>query len=752
MLAVLPLAAQNDDLAKLRQKIEPYVCRTDTAADWLLSRLQMFWKTHATEVFINGEAFSHPGGEAAPVATVKMDGTRGTASDYSLPQLEDVVPYDDDEAGSATCINKKSGRMERAHLSKTGRGIGTLNRRILGIARDAAKVYAATGEERYAKAALGVFDTYMKGIYYRAVPFDLNHGHQQTLVGMTTFEVIHEDAVNETTEIYQLLGDYITADRNIYEDAFRKWADNIVANGVPHNNWNLIQADFLARIAMALQDNTHYADGHGRQYYLDCIVNRSSIRQWSMKRMADRCFSGEGIWYESPGYSTGTVSDFMVMANRLHRDAGIDLFEEIPILRKAARAMAQYLMPNRMIAGFGDTHPNHLTTKGIEAFIEYAGRIGNKELLAEMKDLLQAVSPDAADEEIERFVSPSFYAPNVSWIAMRSGMNKQHDLMISLNASFGNHQHANGISLELYGKGYVLAPDGGIGKNLYGGLDYAEYYSQFPAHNTVCVNGISSYPAMGSHHPFRVVERHDTWTCVEFTEPETGALQQRTCALVKTSDSGGYYIDIFRSRVGEGEEEFHDYFYHNLGQQMTLTDNDGGDLGLQPTEELAFAGGHLNAYSYIYNKEAATTARDVCATFTTTDERDGRQIFMKMWMQGEPDRTVFRALSPVNMEYERIKDMPYKVIGQPVLTYVARQYGEAWNHPFVSILEPSDTGEPSEIESVTYFKPKSKDTSAQGICVKLLDGRTHYIFSSATGAKMSYQGMKAKGRLEIKEL
>lgn len=62
--------------------------------------------------------------------------------------------------------------------------------------------------------------------------------------------------------------------------------------------------------------------------------------------------------------------------------------------------------------------------------------------------------------------------------------------------------HANGISMELYGKGYVLGPDAGIGLYLYSGLDYAEYYSQFPSHNTVCVDGISSYPVMKSNHSF----------------------------------------------------------------------------------------------------------------------------------------------------------------------------------------------------------------------------------------------------------
>lgn len=45
----------------------------------------------------------------------------------------------------------------------------------------------------------------------------------------------------------------------------------------------------------------------------------------------------------------------------------------------------------------------------------------------------------------------------------------------------------------------------------------------------------------------------------------------------------------FRSRKEKGGDKMHDYFYHNLGQTLTLTAADGTDLNLQPTEELAFA-------------------------------------------------------------------------------------------------------------------------------------------------------------------
>jgi len=57
--------------------------------------------------------------------------------------------------------------------------------------------------------------------------------------------------------------------------------------------------------------------------------------------------------------------------------------------------------------------------------------------------------------DINDYVTPTFYAPNASWLVQRNGMDKRHSLMIAQNASEGNHMHANGISMELYGKGIV---------------------------------------------------------------------------------------------------------------------------------------------------------------------------------------------------------------------------------------------------------------------------------------------------------
>ena len=573
-----------DVFDKLRERTEKYTDLTATRPDWLLSRLAMYWKSHATEVYIKGETFDHAGGEKAPYPTVRYTGTRGTAATHGRPRLADIVPYDDDDNGNVTfCNNALPDRpMESVHPSKTGRNIESLNCEILGIARDAAFLYWMTEEEKFAKLAAGVFDTYMTGIYYRNVPVDLNHGHQQTLVGLTSFEVIHEDALHIAVPLYDFLYDYLKANypqkMEIYAGAFKKWADNIIANGVPHN------------VGLVLEDNKAYADGKGREYYIDYVMNRSSIRQWSLTRLAEYGFDSKtGIWAECPGYSSVVINDYANFVNQFDNNLRYDLVKAMPVLSKAVATTPQYLFPNRMICGFGDTHPGYLNTNFFVRMIQNAQANGKKEQEDYFTALLKCLNPGAGNEKVEKknvrvsvnsffedkpltlnpevqagkieeYVSPLFHAPNVSWLVQRNGMDPRSSLMISQNGSEGNHMHANGISMELYGKGYVLGPDAGIGLFLYSGLDYAEYYSQFPSHNTVCVDGISSYPVMKSNHSFELLSCFPasaepggeftsvTYSNLYFREPESRADQTRImwmCSAAGKKKEGTRCMIIF---------------------------------------------------------------------------------------------------------------------------------------------------------------------------------------------------------------
>ncbi len=773
---------------KIRARVDYY---TDKGPEWLTSRLMMYWKSHATDVYIKGEAFDHAGGEKAPAPTVRYTGTRGTSATYSRPKLEDIVPYMDDTKGVYFHNTTKEGRpLEWGEPEKSGRNIESVNCEIMGIAKDAAFLWWYTGDERYAALARSAFDTYMTGIYYRNVPVDLNHGHQQTLVGMSSFEVIHEDVLDALVPLYDFLYADLRKNRpekmQVYAVAFKKFADNIIDRGVPHNNWDLYQAHYIVNIALVLEDDSCYTDRKGRQYYLDYVLNRSSIRQWSLSKLIEEGIDPEtGTWFECPGYCSGVIGDLASFIQLFDQHLEKDMLSEMPLISKAVATMPQYLFPNGNMVGWGDTHPGKLRTDIFVRMVGNAQLYGKKDQERFFTGMLKCFNTNASKPSTERknvradiaslfgnkplkldskipagkiedYVTPLFYAPNVSWVVQRNGMDAAHSLMVSLNGSYGNHAHANGISMELYGKGYTLAPDAGIGTSGYSGLDYLEWYAQFPSHNTVCVDGISSYPVMKSAHAFKLrscypasqakweqVTPGISYTDLYFREPESQSDQQRITAIVTHAPTAGYYVDIFRSRKAEGGDKMHDYFYHNMGQTMTLTAVDGSDLSLQPTEELAFAGGHLYAYSYLWDKKKAETERDVHAVFTVRRENGG-DVQMNMWMKGEKDREVFTALAPFCEGLSRTPGMPYDMKKQPVLTFVARQNGEAWTRPFVAVYEPSSESEPSMLSSVRFFTPENAASDFAGIEVEAKDGRKDYVFSCGEELKKAnYQGMEA---------
>ncbi len=783
--ATLELIAGNEWAQKvldaLKENVDHYADREE---DYLSSRLYMNWKTQAQDVYVRGEWFSHVGERKAPVPTVMFSGARAGATGYARPGIDERLPYADETKGVYMRNRALPGQpLEWVHPEKVGTQIESGNVDIMRCARDAAYLWWLTGEGKYGRMAAKVLDTYLQGIYYRDVPVDLNHGHQQTLIGMTSFEVIHEDIVPVLVECYDFLHGYLQEhhadEMPLYAAALKKMADVIVRNGVPHNNWNIIQARFVFSIALVLDGNDAYVDGKGREHYINIVAKDSTLRQWGLEALTRYGFDeGTGIWSECPSYSCNVVNDYTDFVLLFDRYLDRDLAKELPIVEKAVAATPQYCFPNRKIVGFGDTHPYYLRTSYFGSMVRNAQHYGKREQEEKFTAMLRCFEPDfavatsrhrtdanlmnlypqddvqidttIAPGRIETYVSPTFYVPKVSWLVQRNGMDARNSLMYSLNGSEGNHQHANGLSVEFYGKGLTLAPDAGIGQSLYSGLDYLEYYSQFPSHNTVCVDGVSSYPVMKSNHAFKLLHcypepsnadecnlespgyfRGVCYAEAYFREPETQADQTRLLSIVDTEDGGGYYVDVFRSRRSEGGDKMHDYFYHNLGQEMEVTAADGSPLAFVPTEELSFAGAHLYAYSYIYDQQVVQTDRDIRVVFTVHPEKGGEDIRMTMWQQGMPDRKIFRALSPEIEGLSRDTTLPYTVKGRPTLTYVARQQGEAWTRPFVSVFEPSLSGEGGQVRNVEFFTPESRCDDAVGITVTLKDGRKDFILSAA---------------------
>ncbi|MBR1877603.1 MAG: heparinase II/III family protein [Paludibacteraceae bacterium] len=700
-------------------RIEQY---RDSGATYLSDRLQMHWNTCATTTYIKGEFFDHLGEEQAPAPTVRLAGARSHVTDYRRPKLEELRPREEDPRGM-WLFNTVTQTYKWAPVCETGGIISSINREICALGRDAARRYAATGDTVYRDIAWNILFTYMQGVYYTHMPQDITHGHMQTLVGLQTFEVIHEEEIPFLTEIYRLLKSepsYMVHGTSCIEPAFKHWADIIEQNGVPHNNWDLMQARFIFNIGQCLQPDAAYADGKGREHYFDIVENKQSVRQWSLRTLTDYGYDPvTAIWCECPGYSQVVLGDLAEFVRLYREELDRDLIAEMPIIRRAAIANAEYLYPDSMIMGFGDTHPHKL----------------KPEIYAKLGIDMRTLHP-----------SRMFAAPKTSWLVQRTGMDPQQSLAFSLNASQGNHMHANGINMELYGCGLRMAPDAGIGYSLYSGDDYKEYYSRFPAHNTVCVDGVSDYPVMMSQQPFQIIAM-DTlpvqYAEVYMMDSETRADQQRLVMMTKD-----YFIDIFRSRRQDGQDKFHDYFYHNLGTKMTM------DMTLTPSDELAFAGGHLYAYSYLYDVQSSQASQNeshkpIVVTYSVPDNS-----MMTQWAMATRNTTYFRALAPSTEGLSRLKDMPYDIRNTPTLTYVSRHYGEAWTTPFVNVFEPTAPYKPSVIECVEFPEVKILDrqtTSAVAVLVVRKDGKKDlFVSTDNPKAKVKVNGKTYKGRLICK--
>lgn len=778
----------------INNRIGKYVDQHVSDPTWMPSRLMMYWKSKATNVYIKGGVYSHADG-AAPVPTVRFGSTRGQAALYSRPKLEAIIPYMDDTRGVYFHNTKKAGMPLEWGEQSNASGIESINEQIMGLGKDAAFVYWLYGDEKYAKFAYAIFDTYMMGMYYRNEPIDLNNSHAQTLFGLSTFEVIQERILNELAYLYDFLYPYISSKygdkTGKYEATLKKWIDITIKNGVPQNNWNLHQAKFILKVAMVLEDNKKYEDGKGREYYIDYILNKTSPRQWSLTKFMQYGYDANtGVWAESPGYSQGVTKDLTNFIRDYDNTFNQNLLPYAPVMAKAVQMLPQYLFPNGHITAFGDTHYGPIYTEAFSDMVRMAQKYKDKEaeaIFTKMYRLFDLEAGKGISEglklapqvasfftgkplkldrqipsgKIQDFITQTFYAPNVSWFVQRSGYgDKKNGLMISQNASLGNHMHSNGVSIELYGKGFVQGAESGIGSS-YFQPSYKEYYSQFPAHNTVMVDGISAYPEMLSNHAFDLLSCYPkpaqkegyypdiTFSDVYFLEPESRSDQNRFLSIVRTGESTGYYIDIFRSKKQRQGDKFHDYFYHNLGQEMRITDVKDQPLKLKPSEDMAFAGGHLFALDYMWDKKAVSTDSDYKAGWKMSMP-DGDHVYMNLWMKGYPGREIFSIKSPPAEAFRKNgHGIPYEVEKAPFLTIAARQHGEAWKHPFVSVFEPSTEKEGKTIESIKSFTPENASSDFVGLIVKSKNGRTDHIFSSVKDETVAYRDISANATYAV---
>lgn len=159
-------------------------------------------------------------------------------------------------------------------------------------------------------------------------------------------------------------------------------------------------------------------------------------------------------------------------------------------------------------------------------------------------------------------------------------------------------------------------------------------------------------------------------------------------SIVRTSPRNGYFVDIFSSKIIDGENKYHDYIYHNMGTGFEMYTSQGTPLPLTdaPLDSLSGKG-----YSYFTTLGSLETDQG----FRTDFHLGVDDTHMSMFMLGAKGRTVYQLNSLFNHRYYEpsLRQLPVPAV-------LVRQEGEAWDKPFIAVYEPYGNGAEPQIKSI----------------------------------------------------
>jgi hypothetical protein len=314
-------------------------------------------------------------------------------------------------------------------------------------------------------------------------------------------------------------------------------------------------------------------------------------------------------------------------------------------------------------------------------------------------------------------------------IALQRNFVDDQNELYGLNGYIGGahyvHSHCTGIAMELYGAGYVMAPNGGLppSTKLRSAPVHTDYFRLYAGNNTVVTNGTSHGRNEGSwkgkanvwqntavniaaepQHMQDPVSKHFSFATQFLNDKVNNCRQQRTLSVIRTSEKTGYYVDIFRC-LSLDENKFHDYIYHNLGDETRITDGQDKPLSLRPTDRYDNDIGdvvHSPGWRFFENEQAtAPTDEAVKIQFHIASGDRYMHLFVPAGIPHE----YTTALGPPTREAINGYD------NKKTQIVAIRKRGEAWDQPFISIYEPSTTKDPS-IQLVQPLMDRGKGVGA----------------------------------------
>ncbi len=719
--------------------VDPYVKKHTADPEWILSRYLMnrapgkrFTRFYSDE---DGTALIRYEGDA-PVPTVRVSShKRQPITDdgfgYKTPKIEELIPYDTSTKMLLT-RNAPDGKKE---LVDPQAFIESINGRINQLALDAAIIYWLTGKEEYAVFAADIINQWARGAFY-----------QQPIVGpcrtgFLSIQTLGDRQYAPLTLAYDFLYDFMRSKKyetSWYETVFEKTVNTMTFRGYWNNNWFAAQTPTMVYAALSLEDKKK------RDYYLNFYLNRDTINgacgHLAMPSVLEKWLTPDGHWKEPGGYHTFPVSSLLTSALAMEKN-GYNIFGKFPALLQSSYVLLKYSFPNFSAPSIGDTGPVSQSTDCLEIGLLMAKKYGNKisEDLTAAMDVM--IKQKGYKRESNDYLGLLCYLPEIpdktgvdySWprsgeldfakcYLQRNGSNRKTGLMYVVQGATYNHNHANGMSLELYGAGRVMGIDPGKGLTYEAPL-HVSYYAQWAAHNTVVAGGLSSsvpyftggggtknmgaikLAAMEPLAEKQAVSAFCSFTDTRYTDISTNTNQQRSLAIVRTSENTGYYIDIYRSANDKSNE----YVYHNIGNELSFIDAERKSIAVksktfpinrQPLDPPGFR----NILDYQSTGKIKT---NVTAVFKL-ENKDGYNDYMQVLFTGEDAREYYSGNGPES----GTADAPFRSLPTPTL--VIRQEGEAWKRPFIAVYEPFSGNNNYSVEKIAI-----EDKSPSGDFVAL---------------------------------
>lgn len=742
----------------LLEEINPYVDRHQTDPEWIVSRLAMYWKEgeRYTQCYIAGQDWDYGEGDA-PVPTVRLPGMRKWNDYYNVP-LEDRTPYN--ETGDMWGVSRSSGDPTPVLVpyKESGHMIRQNNMEILKLAEKAAFAYYITEEEKYAKFSSDILWTWLLGTYYMEPPLDPTESTKGPggyapggIMGYYDYEVIHDDRQEPAAKAYDFLHDYMKANPHAHLQqldmtatdlagtVFKRFIDIGLVRGGAKGNWNVNRYRHIIPSILVLESNDYYEDGKGREYYIPYYTEISRKHHAALPKIIENYDEDTGLWPESPGYASGMIGALLEMALPLYR-AGVNTIGNNPMIQKAAMANLGWLDARGNLVVFGDMRGGPLDFEVFERLLTYYRWEGNdadaEKIEAVLNKGMAAGQYNRSESDWEDLVlnqplrtnnstlpyNRAAYSPFHRHLIMRNGNDEENGMMFTLYGGMkGSHLSANGLAWQFYGKGWALAPDG-AGYESYWTPDM-HYYSGPVASNTIVqgyskgeitINAMDPVVPDGQFYNDDIISEYCAFADVTADE------KRRVIAMIRTSPTTGYYVDIFRSDLDEN-----DYLHHNLGDDMVVTNENGEPLELTAT---AMANPPHDAYSFFENIRATPHQDDFQATWTIS--KVDPPLKTTMWMAGQEGRTLFQMEAPHTTLRHDVTPGQVNKAPQGTPTLLVRQTdNNGAENPFVGVFEAYEEGE----KSITSIKRMEVDDALVGLDVKSSNSR-QLIFNATEDA------------------